>query len=361
MSKILLLCDTHWGCRTSHSVIEEHIVKFHKHVLEFVKENNITKIFHLGDWFDDRKHINVKTLNICKTEFLDELKKNGIDVVVIPGNHDVFFRNTNEVNSLHTLLDSEEYPNITIIDRPTELEVGSTKFLMVPWMHNKHFNEYMEVIEKSTAHIMCGHLELKGFMMHSGVVSIDGLDTLPFQQFDKVLSGHYHSKSHKENVYYLGTAYDTSWADVFDKKFFHVIDTETKKLTPYEYEDRLFVRFVYADNTSSTESLIKDIKSANLNKKFVKLIVREKTNVLSFETVVEEINRQSPFEFSIVDETIMLNESWKDEDVVSISNTKELLIGSIDNLPDSDSIEKDRLKLVMLDLYQQAIQDQIAE
>lgn len=362
MSKILFIGDTHWGARTSHSIIEEHIVRFHKYILSYIKKHNISKIIHLGDWFDDRKYINIKTLESCKKDFLDELKTLDVSVDILLGNHDVFFRNTNEVNSLSTLLNIKDYPNIRVITSPTEVQYGNVSFLLVPWMHNKHFHEYLEIIQNSTADIMCGHLELKGFLMHSGVVSVDGMDTTPFKHFDKVLSGHYHSKSTKENVHYLGTQYDMSWADVFDKKYFHVMDTTTSKLVPVEYKERLFVRYVYTDKSTSSEDIISQIKSIDMTGKFVKLIVREKTNILTFETVIDEINKKQPFEFSIVDETMMLNDAWKDDNsVVSISNIKSILNDSIDSLPDSDSVEKTRLKILMNELYDIAIQDTLSE
>jgi DNA repair exonuclease SbcCD nuclease subunit len=229
---------------------------------------------------------------------------------------------------------------------------------MVPWMQNQHYNEYKSIIENSSADILCAHLECSGFLMHAGVVSTDGMTMEPFQTFNKVLSGHYHSKSQRENIYYLGTAYDMSWADVFDKKYFHTIDTETMELVPYEYTDKLFNRIVYNDSVDT--DILDSIKQLSLSNKFVKLIVRSKTDVLGFESVMSYISNQNPAELSVVDETILLNSAYKDS-VVSdtVTNINVVISSAIDGLQDTDSIDKDKLKTLMKDIYDKTLQESI--
>lgn len=355
MSEILLLTDTHIGCRNSHSIIEQHILKFHQHIIQYIKDNDIHVVFHLGDMFDDRKSINVKTLDLFKTEFFDKLREMQVQLFVLVGNHDTYMRSHNQINTLETLFKKEDYWNVHVINKPTPMHIENTKFLMVPWMHNNHFDEYLNTIKESTADILCAHLEMQGFIMHSGVVSVDGMSINSFEHFDKVLTGHYHAKSSRDNVHYLGTSYDTTWADVMEKKFFHTLDTSNGTITPIEYNDRLFVRLVYNDAIG-----VIDVPN-DLRGKFVKLIVRGKTDVLGFETLLNKINEQEPFEVSVVDETLIIGESSFEADEKSIADISMVINTSVDGLQDTDSVDKDRLKMLMQELYHDAIRDLVSE
>jgi DNA repair exonuclease SbcCD nuclease subunit len=265
-------------------------------------------------------------------------------------------RSHNEINTLNAILKSDEYPNIRVINEPTEIILDEKKFLFVPWMHNSHFGEYLTQIEQSTADILCAHLEMQGFVMHAGVMSADGLEAKTFEQFDRVLTGHYHAKSTRNNVTYLGTAYDTSWADVMDRKFFHIYDTIDDSLSPIEYNERLFVRLVYNDATQESLVIPKNLKG-----KFVKLIVRSKTDVLNFETRLNQITSQEPFELSVVDETVLLGDTSFEVSDSSIADTTQVINDTIDSLTDTESVDKDRLKILMQELYQDAIRDAISE
>ena len=355
MSKILFLTDTHIGCRNSHSIIEEHILKFHTYILEYIKQNKIKEVFHLGDMVDDRKNMNIKTWNRFKTSFFDHLRDMGVELTVLCGNHDTYFRSHNEVNALDTLFNKQEYPNVTVINKPTEVIIGKTNFLLMPWMHNSHFEEYKTVIEESKADVLCAHLEMHGFIMHSGVISTDGMETATFEHFDNVFTGHYHSKSSKGNIHYLGTAYDTSWADIFDKKYFHIFDSKAGLLTPVEYDDRLFTRLVYNDTKYKLEV------PTNLSGKFVKLIVRGKTDILGFETLLNEINKQEPFELSIVDETLLIGDTDFEADEQSMADISSVITDSIEGLQDTESVDKAKLKVLMQELYRDAISEMISE
>lgn len=350
--------DTHLGVRNGHGIFEEHIMRFHDTMLEYIKTNSIKTIIHLGDFFDNRLSINVKSWHTFKNRFLDKLKDIDVNMYILLGNHDVFFKNNNVVNSLGCIVDPQ-YSNIHIISEPTNLQLGSTSFLLVPWMHNSHFDEYLDVIKNSTADILCAHLELKGFVIHPGVVSIEGMEPGTFEHFDSVFSGHYHIKSSKGNVHYLGTPYDLVWSDVFDKKFFHIFNSETSQLTPVEYCSKLFVREVYADVTSDIDHLIERLKETNLSGKYVKLIVREKTNPLLFESVINIISNKQPQELSIVDETILLGRDWQSTDA-SVEDVVTILNNAVDTLSNSENVDKERLKLMLSETYIKAIQEEVA-
>ena len=99
--KLALISDTHAGARGDSAIFNEFFFKFWENVFfPYLKENNITQICHLGDVVDRRKFINYVTLNSWRKRFFDKLTENNIQMDVIVGNHDVTYKNTNEINAM---------------------------------------------------------------------------------------------------------------------------------------------------------------------------------------------------------------------------------------------------------------------
>ena len=108
------------GARGDSSIFNEFFFKFWENTFfPYLKENNIKHICHLGDVVDRRKFINFVTLNSWRKRFFDVLESEGITMDVIVGNHDVFYRNTNEVNAMHELFYG--YKNINVYIDPVDL------------------------------------------------------------------------------------------------------------------------------------------------------------------------------------------------------------------------------------------------
>ena len=104
MAKVACITDTHWGARNDSLAFLEYFHKFYDNIFfPYLEANNIRTVIHLGDIVDRRKFINYIILHKFKNDFIFRLKKMGIDFHVIIGNHDVPYRNTNEVNSMREL------------------------------------------------------------------------------------------------------------------------------------------------------------------------------------------------------------------------------------------------------------------
>ena len=106
-----MVTDLHFGARSDSVAFDAHFRKFYEEVFfpELI-EQGIKTVFDLGDTFDRRKYINYNTLKSCKEYFFDRLQELDIDLHMIPGNHDTYFKNTNDVNSPDLLL--RDYTNI---------------------------------------------------------------------------------------------------------------------------------------------------------------------------------------------------------------------------------------------------------
>jgi metallophosphoesterase superfamily enzyme len=103
--KIALITDTHFGARGDHAAFDKHFKKFYEQsFFPTLDQRGIRNVIHLGDMFDRRKYINYLTLNNCREYFFDPLRDRKIKLDVIVGNHDVFYKNTNSINSPELLL-----------------------------------------------------------------------------------------------------------------------------------------------------------------------------------------------------------------------------------------------------------------
>ncbi|HIG58330.1 MAG TPA: hypothetical protein EYQ21_02865, partial [Flavobacteriales bacterium] len=223
--KVAILNDTHAGVRNSSDVFQDYQARFYTDIFfPYLKAHNIKNILHLGDYYDQRRFVNFKALNHNRKVFLEPLKANGITMDIIPGNHDVYYKNTNELCSLKELL-GYFTSNVNIIMKPTTLDYAGLKVAAIPWINSTNYKKSMAFIKRCKATICAAHLELAGFEMMKGTISPSGMAMSTFSKFDSVLSGHYHTKSSQGNIHYLGSQMEFTWSDVDDPKYFHVLDT----------------------------------------------------------------------------------------------------------------------------------------
>jgi metallophosphoesterase superfamily enzyme len=96
--KVGLICDTHWGARKGSKLFQDYFEEFYKNVFfPKLEEENINTVIHLGDAFDSRKSIDYQSLEWTKRVILDPLSDYKVHMIV--GNHDVYYKNTNNIIS----------------------------------------------------------------------------------------------------------------------------------------------------------------------------------------------------------------------------------------------------------------------
>jgi len=351
--KIALITDTHWGIRNDSPVMLSQMKKFLDEVFfPVIDRDNIDTVIHLGDLVDRRKYINYVTAKRLRDDFLEPLRQRDIDVHIIAGNHDTYFKNTNDVNSLRELLDGKYY-NFNIYDNVAAEMIfeDKTKIFMLPWICDENREQCMKAIDETTAPILMGHLELNGFEMYRGQVNEHGDDPKLFDKFDLVCSGHYHTRSSRSNIHYLGTPAQYTWSDYGDTKGFYVLDTETRGLTFIENPYKIFYKFHYDDiNKQMDEVIVFD--AAQYKDTYVKVIVKNKTNPYWFDLVIDKIEKAGPADIQIVEDHLNLNL----EDDTDIVNEAEDTITIIRKFVDSMNVntDKKRVENIIQSLYIEA-------
>ena len=181
--KIAILNDTHAGIRNSSEIFINYQEKFYDQVFfPYLLENDIKQILHLGDYYDNRKFINFKALNRNRQHFLSKLREYGISMDIIPGNHDTFYKNTNDLNSLKELLG--HYMNeVHIVMEPNVVTYDDLDVALIPWICSDNYEKTMNFIRDCKAPICGSHLELAGFEVARGQACHDGMDHKIFNKF----------------------------------------------------------------------------------------------------------------------------------------------------------------------------------
>tara|TARA_B100000900_G_scaffold117070_1_gene98598 strand:- start:971 stop:2017 length:1047 start_codon:yes stop_codon:yes gene_type:complete len=345
--KIALLNDTHFGCRNDNPAFIKYQNKFYDEVFfPYLIANNITTLVHLGDVVDRRKFINHNTAHNFRENFWHRLTNLKIDTHIIIGNHDTYYKNTNEVNAIENL---NIGPDVKIYTQPREVEFDGTKIQFLPWICDDNYDDSIHAIDHSNADICFGHLEIKGFEMHGGHMNEHGLSREQFRRFEKVLSGHFHKKSDDGHIFYLGTQYEIMWSDYKCPKGFHIFDTNTRELERVENPHRIFKKFVYDDTTYDYTHQRLD----NYNDCFVKLIVSQKTKEEMYNKLIEKFyNDINVHELVIVEDPTDIKSSVRDDVLEQGEDTLTFLRNYIDQV-DTD-LDKHKLKEFAKELYVEA-------
>ena len=339
--KIAIITDTHYGARKGADYIHSYFKNFYDNIFfPYLEKNNIDTIIHMGDMFDSRKSIDYQSLEWSKRVVFEPLKK--YKVHAITGNHDAYYKNTNKVNSPELLL--KDYDNIITYSKPTEINIGGLDILLLPWINSENFEESKEFIDNSKSKIAMGHLEINGFKATRGHMMEDGMDVSIFSKFEKVYSGHFHTRSTDGKIYYLGNPYEMYWNDVNDKRGFHIFDTETLTHTPIDNPYKLFYNIYYEDTPHQT------FDSTEYTNKLVKVIVRKKTNTKQFEKFIDKLYSSNVQDLKIIENfVIQENENFEiDEE----ENTLSILNRYIDE--SEFEYDKNIIKGIFQDLYRQA-------
>ena len=316
-----------------------------------ITDAGIRTVLILGDTFDRRKYVNFYSLKRTKEMFFDPLLERGIEVHMLAGNHDTYFKNTNDVNSVDLLL--KEYGNINVIDSPFEIYVGPHKICMMPWICPENYEDSMALLKYTDADICMGHFEIAGFAMHRGMPSEEGLNREIFRKFTHTFSGHYHHKSSANDIHYLGNPYELTWQDYNDERGFHTFDFESKELTFHKNPNIMFHRIVYDDKTQSIQDIMAKDVSMYTNT-YVKVVAVNKTNPYLFDQLMNKLYMVNPLDITIVEDALDLTEGVEDDKIDEAEDTISIINKYVDALENS-GIDNNKLKNMLKELYVEAL------
>lgn len=353
--KIAIITDQHFGARNDSVAFLDFYQKFYDNTFfPTLDHHSINTVLILGDTFDRRKYVNFYALQRAKQMFFNKLAERDITVYMLAGNHDTYYKNTNEVNSPDLLL--REYDNIHVIDTPQTIHLHyadmTADVLMLPWICPDNYSRSMEEIKHTSATLCMGHLEVAGFAMHRGMENHEGLSKDTFNKFDYVFSGHYHHRSDDGHIYYLGNPYELTWQDYNDPRGFHLFNLNGRELEFIANPYTMFARIEYDDK----EQQVVDLDSLDLAGKFVKLVVVNKTDYYKFDQFTQKLYNKGCAEVKIVENFSEYEEGTIDGDI-NLEDTISVLDNYIESI-ETDS-DKERIKQYMKMLYTEAVNQEV--
>lgn len=206
-----------------------------------------------GDVFHTRGTLDPEVLNPVR-ECIQEIVDDGIDVLILPGNHDLKTRNTTALSSSVENLQNIEHMDydgthtVTIFNKP-EIYAHSEggMFAFVPWCEN--ISDLLAHID-SIATQLGSKIKDTYLFIHAGIDGvIPGLPAhglsdakLALYGFKAVMAGHYHNfKPMMGNVYSIGSLTHQTWGDVGTRAGFLIVDTDTNVV---EFNDTIAPKFV---------------------------------------------------------------------------------------------------------------------
>ena len=343
-----LINDTHWGARNDSPAFIDYFNKFYEEVFfPYLQENNIKTLIHLGDVVDRRKFINHNTAHNFKLKFWNKTEELSLDTHVLLGNHDTYYKNTNEVNALQNLNIPK---NTKVYTKSETVTFDGLDILFLPWICDDIMEETLLSIDSSTAQIVMGHLEIKGFEMHKGHINEQGLDKSLFKRFEKVISGHFHKRSDDGHVYYLGSPYEITWSDYNCPKGFHIFDTETRELTRIPNPITVHKKLIYNDKQEDYTK--KDL--TQFENTFVKLFISNKTDTDMFDKLVDKFhNETNVYELNIIEDLTSDLTSTVKEDILDQGEDTLTFLGNYIDQIDT-TLDKTKLKKFAKELYVEA-------
>jgi len=230
--RVWFITDTHLGVRNNSNdwidLIRDYFFNwFFPLIRKNYKPGDI--LIHLGDYFDSRQSLNLKVLNLGVdiAEELSVLFPEG--VYIIAGNHDIWGKSTNEVNSLKSL---KWIPKINILEEPESLVINGKTFFLMPWRKDHQSEE--ETLDSVSDHdVLCCHTDIRGLKFNKYVKVEGGSAIEKYSKFGRVYSGHIHYAQKQNNINMLGSPYELTRSDMDNKKSITLLDLETMEETVF--------------------------------------------------------------------------------------------------------------------------------
>jgi DNA repair exonuclease SbcCD nuclease subunit len=200
--------DIHVGNKNNSKIHNEDCERYIDwFILEAHARHAETCIF-MGDWSHQRASINITSMNVS-IRLLKKLNDNFEKVYFITGNHDLYYRDKRELNSVEY---ARDLSNFVLVDEPFVQD----DVAIVPWLVGDEWKK----IKKLKVKYMFGHFELPYFKMNAMVEMPDhgGLKASDLTGPEYVFSGHFHKRQYQNNIHYIGNAFPHNYADAGDNE-----------------------------------------------------------------------------------------------------------------------------------------------
>jgi len=204
--KAAIFTDIHFGLKSNSVLHNEDCLAFVQWATAKAKEEGCETCLFLGDWHNNRSTLNIVTLNYS-LQALEHLNGNFDSVYFIPGNHDLYYRDKRDIQSVEW---AKHLPNVQICN--DWFDQGNV--VIAPWLVGDDHKR----LAKLKGQYLFGHFELPGYLMNAMVEMPDHgeIQREHLSGFEHVFTGHFHKRQTKKNITYIGNAFPHNYADAGD-------------------------------------------------------------------------------------------------------------------------------------------------
>jgi DNA repair exonuclease SbcCD nuclease subunit len=343
--KILMVADLHFGVRAENLAVDSYFEQVFKNwFFPLVDREKPDLIMDLGDVFDRRKFINFQILHNCRRYYFDEIAARNLGYIVTVGNHDTYFKNTNDVNALDLVL--KDYGGVVVYREPEHMTIDGRRFLLFPWIPSGDHTKWDHALASTNADIVVGHLDVAGVDTGHGVIDDGAYGPSAFDQFRLVLSGHIHKRHKYKNINYLGTMCDLVWPDYNVMKGVHTLDTETLDIKFHPNPLKLHHRLVYSDRDGEIAPSVSNVKG-----RFVQVIVDHKEDGAAFSKWMDNLEAAGPASIFVREMLPAAITSYGDLEENRMDDTPSILRKAATAFPEG---KREAIENTLLSLYDKA-------
>lgn len=342
-NKICCIADLHIGVHQNSILWHETALKWAQWLKDELVKAKIKDIFILGDLYHYRDEIAVNTIHVVN-QMLKMWEE--FNIVILVGNHDAYYKDRSDVNSLSIL---NGWKNIQVISEASTYTIYGKTCTFLPWGAN------IDKIEKSD--IIFGHLEIESFKMNAHKMCDHGTTAKDLLvKADLILSGHFHLRDERKyenkTIVYVGNPFEMDFGDISSTKGYYLLDLNISK---YEFfENKLSPKHKKISLSDLLDSKIssEEIKPLAENN-IIKLLIDRKISSDNIDLLIQKISSYKPFslsaDYSLYDSSIGVNDDQQvDLSGVDMSKAIEEFI----NLLDID--KKIDVSRYCLELYKKA-------
>ena len=330
MENFVIVGDCHFGKKLHvDGFLDYQISEFLK-IIDYCAENQINNIIQLGDWFDNRTSIDFKLVQRINHEIIQVLEEQKISVYYCAGNHDIYYKNENSINSVKLLFGESDVFHI-VSDYPEEVD----NILIVPWISQSNQTECLKAIKNTNCDICVGHFDIAGFEMSKGYLNDKGMSKSIFKKFKKVYSGHFHLKGKQGNIEYVGSMCQLDWGDFEDAK--QIIVFQNDKFESVQLTRELFHKI----------ELPNEINSDDFDKCILKIYLNDKLDKKQ-NTILDNLIEHSIL-YETIDNSIILNDNQIDE--VENESMENIFTDYLSEQSEIDETDKQEINKLFLELF----------
>lgn len=346
--KIAYAGDLHFGNDSDSPTHNKYLLEFIDHLISECKRLDVEEIHITGDYFDNRSKISLDTLHYA----LEGARKLSDDfmgrVVLITGNHDLYYKNRLDVASVDAL---ERYMEVI---KDTQFEsLDSKQFVFCPWIENAE--RYDNLVNNSEdVDYIVGHFEFKNFYMNENYIMEHGQSHRELRAARRVITGHYHKRQLQDNVIYVGSPFPFDFNDANDfERGFMVLDTDTDEVEFHDWNKVKILSLTYDDfKEFKADGLIDEHTSVRIeipddaDESFVD---EAREEIESMEGVNSKINYKGNKAKELMESEVEINE---------IKDIDRTIVEAIRNISDApDDVDVGMLESI----YEQAKENAIHE